>query len=171
MNIIKHIFTPRLNLWHFMGIMSAGTNLNAGMYVTGAMIMVLVLLVSVYAENKLKPKRIKASDIGISVNDSPVKGAMMRANEELATNTSSDVEFELVAKHEEGHLVTPKVGDHFVRLNRGSKYEPFKGIIIAVHKDKISINGTGYIGGAHYRRWWGDLLSLEHVTILKALEK
>ena len=59
MNIIKHIFTPRLNLWDFMGIMVAGTCLNDGQYVTGVMVMVLVLLVSGYAENKLKVGEVK----------------------------------------------------------------------------------------------------------------
>lgn len=72
----------------------------------------------------------------------------------------------LMAKDEHGAEVAPKVGDRFVRLNRGSKFEPFHGEITGVHEDKVSVIGSGYIGPAHYRKWWGDLLSLEHVTIL-----
>lgn len=75
----------------------------------------------------------------------------------------------LMAKDENGNEVAPKVGDRFVRLNGGSKYEPFNGEITAVQDDKVSVIGGGYLGGMHYGKWWGDFTSLEHVTIQRLI--
>jgi hypothetical protein len=61
-----------------------------------------------------------------------------------------------------------KKGDRFVRLNDGAENQPFNGIVTAVHDDRISVIGNGYLGGCHYKGWWGDLLSLDNVTIINA---
>lgn len=71
----------------------------------------------------------------------------------------------LKAKDADGNETAPRVGDKFVRLNRGSCHEPFHGEITAVNEDRVSVVGSGYLGGMHYGKWWGDFLSLEHVTI------
>ena len=76
----------------------------------------------------------------------------------------------LVAKDEDGNDIAPVAGDKFTRLNRGLKHEPFSGVVTAVHDDKIEVSGSGYIGGFHYGKWWGEFLSLDHVTIQKTLK-
>jgi hypothetical protein len=86
----------------------------------------------------------------------------------IAENHKTETpKFVLIAKDEDGNDVVPKVGDQFIRLNGGNKSMPFNGEITKIYSDKISVIGGGYIGGCHYGKWWGDLLLLDHLTILK----
>jgi len=69
-----------------------------------------------------------------------------------------------IVKDENGNDVELQKGDRIIRYNHGRRYEPFHAIVTDILDDKIAVNGSGHIGGAHYRGWWGNLLSSEHIV-------